>query len=107
MIPGQILLPIAHRFPHSRLARKCNNRVQMVGHQQHQPTVPKQPFVVINCRPENNIADAYPAEMIVMLSLAMNRDEKETAFCDPLRNFVRQPFALRAVHATNMAKWPC
>src|SRR5262249_38870164 len=80
MIPRQILLPFAHRRPHARLARKCNNRVQMIGHQQHQPAVPLKALVIINSGGENNVTDAYSTKMIVMLSFAMNRDEKETAF---------------------------
>jgi hypothetical protein len=98
VIPSEVFLPFTDGPFHARLARKGDNRVQMIGHQQHQPAVPQKTFVIVDCSRKDDVANSRAAKMIVPLAFAMNGNEKETPLRDPLRHFVWQPFAFWMLH---------
>jgi hypothetical protein len=52
-------------------------------------------FVIVSSSGENGVANAGPGEMISFAWFAIDRDEKETAIVNPLRNRVRKFFASR------------
>ena len=93
LFSGDILLPVLDRCLHSRFARKGEDGVQMIRHEQAQAAMPDQ-FVVIEFHHgEHCIAGIGAAQLVVARRHAFDRDEKPTALRHPLRNRVRQFFA--------------
>ena len=99
LFSGDILLPVLDRCLHSRFARKGEDGVQMIRHEQAQATMPDE-FVVIEFhRGEHCIAGARVAQLVIARGHAVDRDEKPTPLRHPLRNCVWQFFADGKIHA--------
>ena len=98
MKPGEIFLPLAYGSFHSRLTWECDDRVQMIGHEQHQTTMPLETCMVVGSRRKDRVTQTGPAKVIMTQRFAINRDEKETAVGNPLRHLVRKPPPFRQVH---------
>ena len=72
MKPGEIFFPLRDGEFHSRIARKGNYPVQMVGHKQQESAVPEKVVVVMSCSSEDSITNSRSAEVIAILRLAIN-----------------------------------
>ncbi len=104
--PGEKFLPLRNGMFHSRLAWKGDDCMDMIGHKQQQPTVPEQVLVIIGCGFEDSIASTRTAEVIVILRLAVNRDEEEAPLSDPFWNLVRETFAHGTFHVPAITAQP-
>ena len=93
-----ILLPVLNHCRHSRLAGECEDGVQVVRHEQAKPAMPRELLVIISYRRQDRIADIRAAQLILVVGHTIDRDEKPTAFSDPLWNCVRQLFADGQIH---------
>jgi len=94
--------PVCNHSFHSRLARERDDGVQMVGHQQTKTAMPNEFVVVVFHRCENGVASVSVAELVLARRHAFDGDEKPTAFGDPLRDGVRQPFADGQIHVARI-----
>ena len=98
------MLPIFHRSFHSRRARKRDDGVQVVRHEQTQAAIPDKFFVIVTHGGQNRVAGFRIAKLIPSRRLAFDGDEKPTALGNPLRDGVRQFAADGQIHAANIAK---
>ena len=98
-LPGHIPLPILDRNLHSEFAWKCHNGVQVIWHEQAQPTVPNHLLVIVFNRFEDRVASGNPAQLVAAGRNTFDRDEEPTAVRNPFRNRMRKLFANGQVHA--------
>ncbi len=96
--------PVGERRFHSRITRKCDDGMQMVGHQQAKAAMPDELSVVMRYGCENGVASAGLAELVFARWNAFDGDEEPAAFGDPLRDCVRQLFADGQIHVMIIAK---
>ncbi len=61
MFSGHILLPVLNRCCHSGFVREGEDGVQMIRHEQAQPAVPRELFVIVSNRCQHSIADVRAA----------------------------------------------
>ena len=64
MFSSDILLPILDRRLHSRLARKCEDGVEMIRHEQAQATTPDKLLVIEFHRGEHRIPSVSAAQLV-------------------------------------------
>ena len=95
---SEVSLPVCHRRPDSRLTRKRDDGVEMVGHEKSNATMPHATLVIIGERPEHRIAHPCATKMIHATRLAVDGDEEERPFRNPLWHSMRQALANRAFH---------
>ena len=86
MFSGNEPLPVLHRRCHSWIARKRDNRMQMIWHKQTQPTMPYESLVVKFHRGQHGIASVYAAQLVFPRRHAVDGDKEPTALEHPLRN---------------------
>jgi hypothetical protein len=101
VLSGDELFPVLHRRFHSRVARKGNDRMQMIWHKQAQPAMPDESLVVEFHGGEHGIASVCTAQLVFGSKRTVDRDEKPTALGHPLWNCVRQLFADGQIHASS------
>jgi hypothetical protein len=86
----EIPFPVRDRGLDSRIARKGDDRVEMIGHEEGDAAMPDTPFVVIREGAEDGVTDSRAAQMISTLRLAIDGDEEKRSFRNPLWNRVRR-----------------
>jgi hypothetical protein len=102
---GHIFLPVFNHRCHARLARECEDGVQMIRHEQAKPAMPRELLVIMFYRRQHGTAYVRVAQLILAPGHTVNGDEKPTAFSDPLRNCVRHLFAEGQIHVGSVTKW--
>lgn len=95
---GEIPFPVTDSRSQARLTRERNNAMQMIRHEQHEPTMPFKMAMIIGGGRKDGLAHAGPAELVLSPRCAVEGDKKETAFRNPLRNLVGQTKPLRILH---------
>ncbi|HTD66467.1 MAG TPA: hypothetical protein VK846_08070 [Candidatus Limnocylindria bacterium] len=94
----QKFFPVLHELPHSRFARKGKDAMQVIGHEQSEPTMPDEPLVIESEGRKNGTSHVLPTKMVCARRIAIDRDEEERIFTYPLRHSMRQAFADRLIH---------
>ena len=98
MKAGKIPFPVPDSRSQTRLTRKRNNGMQVIGHEQHDPAMPFEVAVIIGGSRKDCLAHSSAAELVLSPGCAVKREEKETPLCDPMRDVVGQPKPLRILH---------
>ena len=96
-------LPVFHRRFHSRIARKCQDSVPMVRHEQRQAAMPNQLVVVVFDGGEHRVARVRAAQLVLPRRHAFDRDEEPTPIGDPLRNCMRKLFSNGQIQACSVS----
>jgi hypothetical protein len=99
LLSRQIPLPIRHGGLESRISWKGDDGVQMIGHQQQKPAVPDTAFVVERRRRKNGITGTRARQVVHSAGLAIDGNEMEAAFINPLRDVVRETISTGKFHA--------
>ena len=79
LLARQKMFPAGHDRLHSRLARKRDNGVQMIRHQQEETTMPRELIVIVGGGSQHRVADAGLAKLVLSSRGAIDRDEEERA----------------------------
>jgi len=66
--------------------------------------MPRELLVIMSYRRQHSITDVGAAQLVLVSGHTVNRNEKPTAFSDPLRNCVRQLFADGQIHVRSVTK---
>src|SRR5262249_45568934 len=97
-------LPIFNRLAHSGIAWESEDAMQMIRHEQHDAAMPSEMFVVVSRRRQNGVSWSGLGETVPPTRFAVDGDEKETSFFDPLRNRVREFLPNRKIHEPRFYK---
>ena len=95
---GHKLFPVVNQRFHARFPRKRDDRVQMIRHEQTEPAMPDQPFVVVRHGGEDTVANASLTKLVFARWRTFDGNEKAASFWCPRRDSVRQFFADRQIH---------
>jgi len=101
---GQIPFPAADNPFHTRVFWKGNDGVNVIRHQQHQPTMPFEVLMVEPGRGKDRVTSASMAQLIPAANFAVDRDEEEAALLNPERHFMRKMSSRCEPHAKSCAK---
>jgi len=99
--PSDVFLPIRDGDLHTRIARECDDAVEVVRHEQQEAAVPDELFMVVGGRGQHAITNPRTAQMVPVPWLAIDGDEEEAGFSDSLRDLVTQTAPNGQVHGTN------
>lgn len=100
----QIPFPVADNSPHRGILWKRDNGVKVIRHQQHQSAMPFEFVMVEPCGLQSSISPTGVTELVRPTNGTLDRDEKETAFLNPDRHFMRKFFPRCKPHAKSCAK---
>ena len=96
MFYGREFFPVSNGHCHARFARKSNDAMQMIRHQQTQPAMPDEFFVIMCHRRQYPFANTSLAQLVFAGRNTFDGDEKPTAVRNPLWHSVRNLFCGRA-----------
>ena len=103
VVTRQKMFPASHRRFHARLARKGDDPMQMIGHQQQEAAMPGEFLVVMRRGGQHGVAHAGLAKRVLFSRNAVDGDEKERAVANPRRDFVAEPSANGEIHDGSLA----
>jgi len=103
MFYGRKFFPVSDGCCHARFARKSDDGVQMIRHQQTQPAMPDEFFVIMCHRRQYPFANTSLAKLVSAGGNAFDGDEKPTAVQNPLWHGVGNLFANGQIHAMGLA----
>ena len=72
---GQKSFPVRNCFLHSGLARKSNNGVEMIRHQQHEPAMPDQFCVIVRNGDQDGLPCSFATQLVRSARLTVDGDE--------------------------------
>jgi hypothetical protein len=71
---GQEVFPVRYSSLHACVLRKSNNGVEMIRHEKHESTMPRELLVIVRRRSKDGIAGIGAAELIETTSFAVDCD---------------------------------
>jgi hypothetical protein len=102
MFYGREFFPVSNGHCHARFAWESDDGVQMIRHQQAQPAMPDEFFVIMRHRCQDSIANASLAKLVSAGRNAFDGDEKPAAVRNPLWHGVWNFFADGQIHAIGL-----
>jgi len=103
MFYGREFFPVSDGHCHARFTRKSDDAVQMIRHQQTQPAMPDEFFMIMCHRRQYPFANTSLAKLVSAGRNAFDGDEKPTAVRNPLGHGMGNLFADGQIHAIGLA----
>ena len=102
MFYGREFFPVSNGHCHARFAWESDDGVQMIRHQQAQPAMPDEFFVIMRHRCQDSITNASLAKLVSAGRNAFDGDEKPAAVRNPLWHGVGNLFTDGQIHAIGL-----